>query len=145
MKILHRKLSEEEAILIGERMKLVASGKPRMAEILELECDPKDDPIAQRLFGELLRGNLIIVDNSQRKVTGSNSADFSALELLPVDSADLEIHWINRERINEQGQLPLPDFVKLLPELDYADIDVWHQALTDWVPLLEIKRMATGA
>ena len=144
MKILYRKLSKEESILIGERMKLVASGKPRMAEILELQCDPKDDPIAQRLFGELLRGNLIIVDNSQRKVTGSNSADFSAFELLPVDSADLEIHWINRERINEQGQLPLSDFVKLLPELDYEDIDVWHQALTDWVPLLEIKRMATG-
>ena len=145
MKILHRKLSEEESILIGERMKLVASGKPRMAEILELQCDPKDDPLAQRLFGELLRGNLIIVDNSQRKVTGSNSADFSGLELLPVDSADLEIHWINRERINEQGQLPLSDFVKLLPELDYEDFDVWHQALTDWVPLLEIKRMALGA
>lgn len=144
MKILHRKLADEESILIGERMKLVASGKPRMAEILELECDPKDDPIAQRLFGELLRGNLIIVDNSQRKLTGFPASDFSALELLPVDSADLEIHWINRERINEQGQLPLPDFVKLLPELDYEDIDVWHQALTDWVPLLEIKRMALG-
>ena len=145
MKILHRKLSKEEAILIGERMKLVASGKPRMAEILELQCDPKDDPIAQRLFGELLRGNLIIVDNSQRKVTGSNSADFSGLKLLPVDSAELEVHWINREKINEQGQLPLSDFVKLLPELDYEDIDVLHQALTDWVPLLEIKRMALGA
>ena len=144
MRIPPSKLTEEEAEKLCSRINLVAQGKPRLAETLELECDPKDDPIAQRLFGELLRGNLIIVDNSQRKVTGSNSADFSGLELLPVDSADLEIHWINRERINEQGQLPLPDFVKLLPELDYEDIDVWHQALTDWVPLLEIKRMATG-
>ena len=144
MKILHRKLSKEEAIFIGERMKLVASAKPRMAEILKLECDPKDDPLAQRLFGELLRGNLIIVDNSQRKVTGSNSADFSALELTPLDSTELEVHWINRESINEQGQLPFADFVELLPELDSEEIDLWHQGLSDWVPLLEIKRMATG-
>lgn len=144
MKILHRKLSKEEAILIGERMKLVASAKPRMAEILKLECDPKDDPLAQRLFGELLRGNLIIVDNSQRKLTGFPAADFPALELTPLDSTELEIHWINRESINEQGQLPFADFVELLPKIDYEDIEIWHQGLTDWVPLLEIKRMALG-
>ena len=144
MKILYRKLSKEESILIGERMKLVASGKPRMAEILELEGDPKDDPLAQRLFGELLRGNLIIVDNSQRKVTGFHPEDFPAPELIPLDSTDLEVHWINREKITQQGQLSFPDFVELLPELDYEEIDLWHQGLSDWVPLREIKRMALG-
>ena len=116
MKILHRKLSEEEAILIGERMKLVASGKPRMAEILELEGDPKDDPLAQRLFGDLLKGNLIIVDNTQRKVLGYHADDFPNLELIPHDSSDLEVHWINRERITEQGQQSFPDLLELLPE-----------------------------
>ena len=144
MRILRRKLSKEEAILVCERMKLVASVKPRMVEILELECDPKDDPLAQRLFGELLRGNLVLVDNSQRKVTGFHPEDFPAPELIPLDSTDLEVHWINREKINEQGQLPFPDFLELLPELDYEDVSVWHQGLSDWVPLREIKRMALG-
>ena len=53
MRILRRKLSKEEAILVCERIKLVAIIKPRLFEILDLECDPKDDPRAQRLFGIL--------------------------------------------------------------------------------------------
>ena len=141
MKILHRKLSKKESVLVGERMEMVASAKPRMAEILELEGDPKDDPLAQRLFGDLLKGNLIIVDNTQRKVLGYHADDFPNLELIPHDSSDLEVHWINRERITEQGQLSFPDFLEMLPELDYEEIDVWHQGLTDWVPLCQIKRM----
>ena len=46
MRILRRKLSKEEAILVCERIKLVAIIKPRLYEILDLECDPKDDPRA---------------------------------------------------------------------------------------------------
>ena len=85
MRILRRKLSKEEAILVCERMKLVASVKPRMAEILDLECDPKDDPLAQRLFGELLRGNHVLVDDSQRKVIAWDPENFPPLELIPLD------------------------------------------------------------
>ena len=144
MRILRRKLSKEEAILVCERMKLVASVKPRLVEILDLECDPKDDPLAQRLFGELLRGNLVLVHDSQRKVTAWDPENFPPLELIPLDSTNLEIHWINRENITLQGELSLPDFLELLPELDYEDISIWHLGLCEWVPLREIKRMVLG-
>ena len=83
MRILARKLSKEEAILVCERMKLVAIIKPRLFEILDLECDPKDDPLAQRLFGALLRGNLVLVDDSQRKVNAWDPENFPPLELIP--------------------------------------------------------------
>ena len=144
MRILRRKLSKEEAIGVCERMKLVAIVKLRLFEILDLECDPKDDPLAQRLFGELLRGNLVLVDDSQRKVTAWDPENFPPFELIPLDSTDLEIHWINRENITLQGQLSLDDFVELLPELDYEDVSVWHLGLCEWVPLREIKRMVLG-
>ena len=144
MRILRRKLSKEEAILVCERMKLVAIVKPRLVEILDLECDPKDDPLAQRLFGELLRGNLVLVDDSQRKVIAWDPENFPPFELIPLDSTNLEIHWINRENITLHGELSLHDFLELLPELDYEDVSIWHQGLSDWVPLREIKRMVLG-
>ena len=145
MRILRRKLSKEEAILVCERIKLVAIIKPRLYEILDLECDPKDDPRAQRLFGELLRGNLVLVHDSQRKVTAWDPENFPPFELIPLDSTDFEIHWINRENITQQGELSFHDFAELLPELDYEDVSIWHLGLCEWVPLREIKRMALGA
>lgn len=144
MRILRRKLSKEEAILVCERIKLVAIIKPRLFEILDLECDPKDDPRAQRLFGELLRGNLVLVHDSQRKITAWDPENFPPFELIPLDSIDFEIHWINRENITQQGELSFHDFAELLPELDYEDVSIWHLGLTEWVPLREIKRMVLG-
>ena len=102
MRILRRKLSKEEAILVCERIKLVAIIKPRLYEILDLECDPKDNPRAQRLFGELLRGNLVLVHDSQRKITAWDPQNFPPFELIPLDSTDFEIHWINRENKKRQ-------------------------------------------
>ena len=141
MRILRRKLSKKEAILVCERMKLVASVKPRLVEILDLECDPKDDP-RQRLFGEL-PGNLVLVHDSQRKITAWDPENFPPFELIPLDSTDFEIHWINRENITQQGELSFHDFAELLPELDYEGQHL-APGLTEWVPLREIKRMVLG-
>ena len=142
MKILHRKLSEEEAILIGERMKLVASGKPRMAEILELECDPKDVPLAQKLFDELLNGQLVISYSARKEVIvcpPEHMDVFSKVELMPSETPDLQIYYHDDEEDRMKGPVSLETFKRQLPELVVENTSIWHEGTERWVSLTEIK------
>ena len=135
MRILRRKLSKEEAILVCERIKLVAIVKPRLYEILDLECDPKDDPLFSTVVRRTSSGQPRPGRRFARKVTAWDPENFAPLELIPLDSTDFEIHWINRENMTQQGELSFRDFAELLPELDYEGVSIWHLGLTEWVPL----------
>lgn len=131
--------------MICERMNFVARTKHRLAEILELEVDPKDDPLAQHLFGDLLKGNLIVVDNARRKVSRPFGDHYPDVELVPQDDPELEVHWIDREMVTDHGQLPLSAFQEILPDLAFEDISVWHEGLSGWVSLYEIKKVVVGS
>ena len=145
MKILYAKLTKEKSALICERMRLVRETKPRIAEILELTVDPKQDPLAQRVFGYLLEGRVILVDNIRRRISEACIHKIPDLELLPHQGPELEIEWIDHRDDSLINRLPLSAFQKKLPELDFEEISIWHEGLSEWVALHKIKRMVLGS
>ena len=144
MKILYDKLTKEESALICERMSLVAQTKPRIAEILQLTVDPKNDPVAQKVFGLLLEGRVMVVDNLRRRISESLISEASGLQLVPEETFDLEIEWFDRRDHSVTSKLPFSQFQEKLPDLDYHEISIWHHGLSDWVPLCRIKEMVLG-
>ena len=124
------------------RIHLVAQGKPRLAETLELECDPKDVPLAQKLFNELLHGQLVLADSARREVLvfpPEHLDVFSGLKLTPSEDPDLRIYYHNIKEDRMKGPVSLETFKRQLPGLVVENISIWHQGTDRWVSLSEIK------
>ena len=142
MRILRRKLSKKEASLVCERMKLVASVKPRSVEILDLECDPKDFPLAQKLFNELLKGQLVVSYSARKEVIvcpPEHSDVFAGVELLPSEVPELQIYLHDDKTESMKGPVSLESFQRELPELVVENTSIWHAGTDRWVSLSEIK------
>ena len=142
MRILHSKLTEEEAERLCVRINLVAQGKPRLAETLELECDPKDVPLAQKLFNELLNGQLVISYSARKEVLvcpPEHVDVFSGLKLTPSEDPDLQIYYHNIKEDRMKGPVSLNTFERQLPGLVVENISIWHQGTDRWISLSEIK------
>ena len=142
MRIPPSKLTEEEAEQLCSRINLVAQGKPRLAETLELECDPKDVPLAQKLFNELLNGQVVLADSARREVLvfpPEHLDVFSGVELMPSEAPDLQIYYHNDKEDRMKGPVSLDTFERQLPGLVVENISIWHQGTDRWVSLSEIK------
>lgn len=142
MRILHAKLTEEEAKQLCSRINLVAQGKPRLAETLELECDPKDVPLAQKLFNELLNGQLVITYSARKEVLvcpPEHLGVFSGVELMPSEAPDLQIYYHDDKEDRMKGPVSLETFGRQLPGLVVENISIWHEGTDRWVTLSEIR------
>jgi len=142
MRILPSKLTQEEAEKLCSRINLVAQGKPRLAETLELECDPKHVPLAQKLFNELLDGQLVITYSARKEVLvcpPEHVDVFSRVELMPSDYPDLQIYYHDDEQDQMKGPVSLETFKRQLPELVVENTSIWHEGTESWVSLSEIK------
>jgi hypothetical protein len=142
MRIPPSKLTEEEAEQLCVRINLVAQGKPRLAETLELECDPKDVPLAQKLFNELLNGQLVISYSARKEVLvcpPEHLDVFSKVELMPSETPDLRIYYHDDKEDRMKGPVSLETFERQLPELVVENTSIWHEGTDRWVSLSEIK------
>ena len=142
MRIPPSKLTEEEAERLCVRINLVAQGKPRLAETLELECDPKDVPLAQKLFNELLNGQLVISYSARKEVLvcpPEHVDVFSGLKLTPSEDPDLQIYYHNIKEDRMKGPVSLDTFERQLPGLVVENTSIWHEGTDRWVSLSEIK------
>jgi len=70
MKILRKRLTKDKAAELCRKMKLSTAIKLRLGEILELESDPKEDPVARRLSHDLHQGYLISLDREKHEIFG---------------------------------------------------------------------------
>ena len=142
MRIPPSKLTEEEAEQLCSRINLVAQGKPRLAETLELECDPKDFPLAQKLFNELLKGQLVVSYSARKEVIvcpPEHSDVFAGVELLPSEFPELQIYLHDDKTESMKGPVSLESFQRELPELVVENTSIWHAGTDRWVSLSEIK------
>lgn len=142
MRIPPSKLTEEEAEQLCSRINLVAQGKPRLAETLDLECDPKDVPLAQKLFNELLDGQLVVTYSALKEVLvcpPEHSDIFSGVELLPSKIPELQIYLHDDKTESMKGPVSLESFKRELPELVVEQTSIWHEGTDRWVSLSEIK------
>ena len=147
MRIPPSKLTEEEAEQLCSRINLVAQGKPRLAETLELECDPKDFPLAQKLFNELLKGQLVVSYSARKEVIvcpPEHSDVFAGVELLPSEVPELQIYLHDDETESMKGPVSLENFKRELPELVVENTSIWHAGTDRWVSLSEIKDRLLG-
>jgi hypothetical protein len=142
MRIPPSKLTEEEAEQLCTRINLVAQGKPRLVETLELECDPKDVPLAQKLFNELLNGQLVISYSARKEVLvcpPEHLNVFSGIELMPSEPPELQIYYHDDKKECMKGPVSLETFERRLPELVVENTSIWHEGTERWVSLSEIK------
>ena len=142
MRIPPSKLTEEEAERLCSRITLVAQGKPRLVETLELECDPKDVPLAQKLFNELLDGQIVITYSAKKEIVvcpPEHMHVFSSVELMPSETPDLQIYYHDDEKNRMEGPVSLETFKRQLPELVVENTSIWHEGTERWISLSEIK------
>jgi hypothetical protein len=69
MKLIAQTLTDNEASLLCERISLIEQTRARVKEILQIEGELRDSKLANRVASELLRGNVIRVDNQRMKVS----------------------------------------------------------------------------
>ena len=142
MRIPSSKLTEDEAKKLCSRINLVAQGKPRLAETLALDCDPKDVPLAQKLFNELLNGQLVVTYSARKEVLvcpPEHSHLLFGVELMPSEAPDLEIYYHDDKKDCLRGPVSLEAFQRQLPRLVVENTSIWHKGTDRWVSLSEIK------
>ena len=100
-----------------------------MVETLELECDPKDVPLAQKLFNELLDGQIVITYSAKKEIIvcpPEHMRVFSSVELMPSETPDLQIYYHDDEKDRMEGPVGLETFKRQLPELIVENTSIWH-------------------
>ena len=68
MKIIRQIANRKEAALLCGKIFCIEQARPRIRKLLELQCDPKHSPVAQKTMHHLMNGELIIVDSKKKKV-----------------------------------------------------------------------------
>lgn len=139
MKIIAKTLTDIEAALLCETMRLIEQTRPRVKEILQIEGELQDSRIANHVASELLRGNIIRVDNKRMKVSNHSSEEFPELGWEPVEIEPLKIYYVTDDREHAHGPIDLDEFQELIPELDIYDTSIFYQGPNEWKSLAELK------
>ena len=132
-------LTDTEASLLCERISLIEQTRPRVKEILQIEGELRDSKLANRVASELLRGNVIRVDNERMKVSNHSSDEFPDLAWEPVEIEPLKIYYVTDDREHAHGPIDLDELEEELPELDIYDTCIFYRGLTEWKSLAELK------
>ena len=146
MKLIAQTLTDIEATLLCERISLIEQTRPRVKEILQIEGELRDSKLANRVASELLRGNVIRVDNQRMEVSNNSSDDFPNLAWEPVEIESLKIYYVTGDREHAHGPIDLYELQEVLPELDIYDTYIFYQGLIEWKSLAELrhKYLPTG-
>ena len=139
MKLIAQTLTDTESALLCERISLIEQTRPRVKEIVQIEGELRDSKLANRMASELLRGNLIRVDNQRMKVSKHLSDEFPDLRWEPVEIDWLKIYYVTGYREHAHGPIDLDELQVVLPELDIYDTCIFHHGLTEWKSLAELK------
>ena len=146
MKLIAQTLTDTEAALLCERISLIEQTRPRVKEILQIEGELRDSKLANRVAAELLRGNVIRVDNQRMKVSNHSSDEFPDLAWEPVEIERLEVYYVTGDREHAHGPIHLYELEEVLPELDIYDTCIFYRGLIEWKSLAELKHkyLSTG-
>src|SRR6056300_1678553 len=118
MKLIAQTLTNTEVALLCERISEIEQTRPRVKEILQIEGELRDSKLANRVASELLRGNVIRVDNQRMKVSNHSSDEFPDLAWEPVEIEPLQIYYVTSDKNWAHGPIDLDEFEEVLPELD---------------------------
>jgi len=146
MKLIAQTLTDTEVALLCERISVIEQTRPRVKEILQIEGELRDSKLANRVASELLRGNVIRVDNQRMKVRNHSSDEFPDLAWEPVEIEPLKIYYVTGDREHAHGPIDLDELQEVLPELDIYDTYIFYQGLIEWKSLAELrhKYLPTG-
>jgi len=144
MKILRKRLTKDKAAELCQKMKLSTAIKLRLGEILELESDPKEDPVARRLSHDLHQGYLISLDREKRHIFGITESNQSRIKLVPEKHPEPTIYCYQKSTDKQHGPMNWAKFEKLLPDWECEDISLWHDGLSEWVELVNVRDMLIG-
>jgi hypothetical protein len=139
MKLIAQTLTNTEAALLWERISLIEQTRPRVKEILQIKGELQDSKLANRVASELLRGNVIRVDNQRMKVSNHSTNEFPELTWEPVEIERLQIYYVTGDREHAHGPIDLDELQEVLPELDIYDTYIFYQELIEWKSLVELK------
>ena len=139
MKLIAQTLTDTEASLLCERIRLIEQTRPRVKKILQIEGELRESKLANRVASELLRGNVIRVDNQRMKVSNHSSDEFPDLAWEPVEIEPLKIYYVTDDREHAHGPIDLDELEEVLPELDIYDTCIFYQGLIEWKSLAELK------
>ncbi len=100
---------------------MIEQTRPRVREILQIEGELRDSKLANRVASELLRGNVIRVDNQRMNVSNHSSGEFPDLGWEPVEIERLQIYYVTSDRKHAHGPIDLEELEEVLSELDIYD------------------------
>jgi len=148
MKIIGKVANRKEASLLCEKIFCIEQARPRIRELLDLECDPKHSPVAQKTIRHLMNGELIVVDSKKKEVEARDKEEvskFNDLILIPADPPNLKIYLYNHKTEKEIGPLSLLKLYYQLQILNLEIISFWHSGIEDFVNLAELKERLIGS
>ena len=140
MKLINQCLTREDASILCQTISEIEQTRPRVKEILHIEGNLGDSKLANRVASELLRGNILRVDNQRMKVSNHTSYEFPELILEPVEIEPLEIYYVTGTKDRTHGPLDLKELEEVLPELDIYDTYIFYRGLTEWKSLAELEQ-----
>ena len=144
MKILRKRLTKDKAAQLCQKMNLSTAIKLRLGEILELKTDPKENPVARRLSHDLHQGYLISLDREKRHIFGITDTKQGSIELIPEKHPEPTIYCYQKSIDKQHGPLNWEKFEKLLPDWECEDISFWHDGLSEWTELADVRDMLIG-
>ena len=139
MKLINQCLTREDASILCQTISEIEQTRPRVKEILQIEGELRDSNFANHVASQLLRGNVIRVDNQRMKVSNHSSDEFPDLAWEPVEIERLQIYYVTSDREHAHGPIDLDELEEVLPELDIYDTCIFYQGLTEWKSLAELK------
>ena len=139
MKLINQCLTRKDASILCQRISLIEQTRPRVREILQIEGELRDSKLANHVASQLLRGNVIRVDNQRMKVSNHSSDEFPDLAWEPVEIERLQIYYITSDREHAHGPIDLDELEEVLPELDIYDTCIFYRELIEWKSLAELK------
>ena len=139
MKLINQCLTREDASILCQTIREIEQTRPRVKEILQIEGELRDSKLANRVASELLRGNVIRVDNQRMKVSNHSSDEFPDLAWEPVEIEPLKIYYVTGDREHAHGPIYLGEFEEVLPELDIYGTCIFYHGLIEWKSLAELK------
>ena len=140
MKLINQCLTREDASILCQTISEIEQTRSRVKEILHIEGNLGVSKLANRLASELLRGNVIRVDNQRMKVSNHSSDEFPDLAWEPVEIEPLKIYYVTGTKDRTHGPLDLKELEEVLPELDIYDTYIFYQGLTEWKSLAELEQ-----
>ena len=139
MKLINQCLTREDASILCQTISEIEQTRPRVKEILQIEGELRDSKLANRVASELLRGNIIVVDNQRMKVSNHSSDEFPDLRWELVEIERLQIYYATGDREHAHGPIDLDELEEVLPDLDIYDTCIFYHGLTEWKSLAELK------